>query len=55
MPSTSRTHLPSRLLPIFYSGAAHAAFPLACLAVALDPRGVSGFFYHARVRRLCTW
>jgi hypothetical protein len=49
MPSATRTHLPPRLLPIFYFGVAHIAFALACLSVALDPRGVSGFFYHSRI------
>ena len=44
-----RSHLPPRLLTILYFGVAHIAFALACLAVALDPRGVSGFFYHARM------
>ena len=41
--------LPPRLLPILYYGAAHVALALAFGAVALDPRGVSGFFYHARI------
>jgi hypothetical protein len=49
MPATPRTQLPPRLLPVLYIGVAHAAFALACLAVALDPRGVSGFFYHSRM------
>ena len=44
-----RTHLPPRLLPVLYFAVAHVAFALACLAVALDPRGVSGFFYHSRM------
>jgi hypothetical protein len=44
-----RTQLPPRLRPILYFGVAHVAFALACLAVALDPRGVSGFFYHSRM------
>jgi hypothetical protein len=39
-----RTQLPPHLLPILYLGIAHVAFALACLAVALDPRGVSGSF-----------
>jgi hypothetical protein len=46
---TPRTNLPPRLLPVLYFGTAHVAFTLACLAVALDPRGVSGFFYHSRM------
>ena len=49
MPATPRTQLPPRLLPVLYFGVAHVAFALACLAVALDPRGVSGFFYHSRM------
>src|SRR6476659_5173307 len=49
MPPTPRTQLTPRLLPVLYFGVAHVAFTLACLAVAADPRGVSGFFYHARM------
>ena len=49
MPATPRTQLPPRILPVLYFGVAHAALMLACLAVALDPRGVSGFFYHSRM------
>ncbi len=44
-----RTRLPPRLLPVLYFGVAHVALALACAAVAADPRGVSGFFYHARI------
>ena len=44
-----RAPLPPRLLPVLYFGVAHVALALACLAVATDPRGVSGFFYHARM------
>src|SRR5580765_8009125 len=44
-----RTQLPPRLLPVLYFGAAHVALALACFAVAIDPRSVSGFFYHARM------
>ena len=44
-----RTQLPPRLLPVLYFGAAHVALAVAFAAVALDPRGVSGFFYHARM------
>ena len=46
---TPRSQLPPRLLPVLYFALAHIAFALACLAVALDPRGVSGFFYHSRM------
>jgi hypothetical protein len=49
MTSTPRAHLPPRLLPVLYFGAAHVALALAFGAVALDPRGVSGFFYHPRM------
>lgn len=41
--------LPPRLLPVLYFGVAHAALALAFAAVAYDPRGVSGFFYHSRI------
>jgi hypothetical protein len=44
-----RTHLPPRLLPVLYFAAAHVALALAFGVVAVDPRGVSGFFYHARM------
>ena len=44
-----RTHLPPRLLPVLYFTTAHLALAFAFGAVALDPRGVSGFFYHARM------
>jgi len=46
---TPRTHLPPRLLPVLYFGLAHVALAFAFCAVAVDPRGVSGFFYHARM------
>src|SRR5580765_3804509 len=46
---TPRTQLPPHLLPVLYFGVAHVALALACLAVALDQRGVYGFFYHSRV------
>lgn len=49
MAPTPRSQLPPRLLPVLYFGAAHAALALAFAAIALDPRGVSGFFYHARM------
>jgi hypothetical protein len=49
MTSTPRAQLPPRLLPVLYFGAAHLALALAFGAVALDPRGVSGFFYHSRM------
>lgn len=46
---TSRRQLPPRLLPVLYFAVAHVALALAFGAVALDPRGVSGFFYHPRM------
>jgi hypothetical protein len=46
---TPRTQLPPRLLPVLYFTIAHVALAFAFGAVALDPRGVSGFFYHARM------
>jgi hypothetical protein len=49
MTATPRAHLPPRLLPVLYFGAAHVALALAFGAVAVDPRSVSGFFYHARM------
>ena len=47
--STPRTQLPPRVLPVLYFGVAHVALALAFAAVALDPRGVSGFFYHSQM------
>jgi hypothetical protein len=46
---TPTARLPPRLLPVLYFGLAHVALALAFGAVALDPRGVSGFFYHSRM------
>ena len=46
---TLRTQLPPRLLPVLCFTAAQIALAAAFGAVALDPRGVSGFFYHARM------
>ncbi len=45
----ARAQLPPRLLPVLYVGAAHVALLLAWLAIAIDPRGVAGFFYHSRM------
>lgn len=47
--SASRPTLPPRLLPLLYLGFAHVALATAFAAVALDPRGVAGFFYHPRM------
>lgn len=41
--------LPPRTLPVLYAAAGHVALALAFAAVAADPRGVAGFFYHARM------
>jgi len=41
--------LPPRLLPVLYLALAHVALALAFAAVAQDPRGVGGFFYHPRM------
>jgi hypothetical protein len=41
--------LPPRLLPILYFAAGHVALATAFAAVAIDPRGAAGFFYHARM------
>jgi hypothetical protein len=48
-PAGPRTPLPPRLLPVLYVAVAHVALALACAAVAADPRGVAGFFYHSRM------
>jgi hypothetical protein len=47
--STPRTNLPPRLLPVLYFGAAHLALAVAFGAIAVDPRGAAGFFYHPRM------
>lgn len=41
--------LPPRALPLIYFSYARIAFLAAALAVALDPIGAAGFFYHARM------
>lgn len=41
--------LPPRLLPVLYVGFAHLCLMVAFAAVAVDPRGVAGFFYHDRM------
>jgi hypothetical protein len=48
-PAPRTTQLPPRLLPVLYFAIAHVALALAFAAVAFDPRGVSGFFYHSRM------
>lgn len=47
--SRPRTHLPPRLLPVLYFSVAHLALAFAFAAVAADPRGASGFFYHPQM------
>jgi hypothetical protein len=47
--SPPRPLIPPRLLPILYLAVAHGALLLAFTAVARDPRGVAGFFYHPRM------
>jgi mono/diheme cytochrome c family protein len=41
--------MPARVLPWLYFGCAWLALALAFAAVAIDPRGAAGFFYHARL------
>ncbi len=42
-------YLPSRFPPLLYLGFAHACLAAAFALIALDPRGVGGFFYHPRM------
>lgn len=46
---TREERLPPRWLPLFYFGFAHPCLAAAFAAVALDPRGMAGFFYHPRM------
>jgi hypothetical protein len=41
--------LPDRWLPLLYFGFAHLCLAAAFAAVALDPSGVAGFYYHPRM------
>lgn len=41
--------MPARWPPLLYLGFAHLCLAGAFAVVALDPRGVSGFFYHPRM------
>jgi hypothetical protein len=41
--------LPPRLLPVLYFTFAHFCLGLACLALALTPETLAGFFYHSRI------
>jgi hypothetical protein len=47
--SPSAPRIPPRLLPTLYVALAHVSLALAFAAVAYDPRGVAGFFYHSRM------
>jgi len=44
-----REALPARLLPVLYFGSAHLFLAAAFSVIALDPRDVTGFFYHPRM------
>lgn len=48
-PLPREERLPPRWLPLFYFGFAHLCLAAAFAGVALDPRGVAGFFYHPRM------
>ena len=41
--------LPARWMPLLYIGFAHLSLITAFTIVAVDPRGVGGFFYHPRL------
>ena len=41
--------LPPTRLPLWYFGVAHLSLIVALGVVAVDPRGVSGFYYHPRM------
>jgi len=41
--------MPARWPPLLYLGFGHACLATAFAVVALDPRGVGGFFYHPRM------
>lgn len=44
-----RQKLPPRVLPWLYFGSGYVSLALAFAAIAWDPRGTAGFFYHARI------
>ena len=48
-PVTQPKQLPARLLPLLYFAPGHAAIALAFAALAIDPHGFAGFYYHARM------
>ena len=41
--------VPPTRLPLLYVAFAHVSLLAALMVVAVDPRGVSGFFYHPRM------
>ena len=41
--------MPARWVPLLYFGFAHACLAVAALALALDARGLVGFFYHPKM------
>jgi hypothetical protein len=47
--TTKSNEPPPRLLPLLYFGLAHVALTLAFAVVAVNPAGVTGFFYHPRM------
>lgn len=49
MARPSSALLPPTRLPLWYFGLAHLSLILALAVVMVDPRGVSGFFYHPRI------
>lgn len=49
MSETRERRLPPRWLPLLYFGFAHLCLAAAFAAVALDPRGVAGFWYHPKM------
>ena len=44
-----RAQLPLRPYPLLYFGWGHLCLLIAALTLAVDPRGVAGFFYHSRM------
>jgi hypothetical protein len=46
---TPSARIPPRLLPTLYFALAHVSLALAFGAIAVDPRGAAGFFYHSRM------
>ena len=48
-PGRRRRRMPDRWMPILYFSFAHLCLFAAFATVAVDPRGVGGFFYHPRM------